>query len=74
MLCQACDNDISEFGSVEGALISWQKLEKLDLTGNPLCHKSKYRDKLIVMSRTIGELAITALEGCCCIDVCTSTK
>lgn len=31
------------------------KLCKIDLNGNPVCLKPKYRDKLILMSKSLGE-------------------
>jgi protein phosphatase 1 regulatory subunit 42 len=33
----------------------WTKLTKLELMGNPLCQKYKYRDRVITMGRSIGE-------------------
>jgi hypothetical protein len=33
-----------------------QNLVKLNLTGNPLCTKSKYRERIIVLAPTIQEL------------------
>jgi len=27
----------------------------MDLTGNPICHKPKYRDRIVVQSQTLGK-------------------
>ncbi|XP_076807369.1 protein phosphatase 1 regulatory subunit 42-like [Clavelina lepadiformis] len=53
---QACDNEIVVFENMRMPLMSWRQLSKLDLTGNPLCHKAKYRDKIIVMSHSLESL------------------
>ncbi len=36
------------------ALSIWHAIIKLDLTGNPVCEKKKYRDRVFVMSKTLG--------------------
>jgi hypothetical protein len=36
------------------ALSIWPAIIKLDLTGNPVCEKKKYRDRVFVMSKTLG--------------------
>jgi len=40
---------------LEVVLNKWTKLRRMDLTGNPLCHKPKYRDRIVVQSRTLGK-------------------
>ncbi|KPP73028.1 protein phosphatase 1 regulatory subunit 42-like [Scleropages formosus] len=34
----------------------WPELSRMDLSGNPVCHKSKYRDRLITVCRKLEEL------------------
>lgn len=36
----------------------WTKLWKLELTGNPLCLKHKYRDRVITMCKRAGEWSL----------------
>ncbi|PFX27342.1 protein phosphatase 1 regulatory subunit 42-like [Stylophora pistillata] len=45
-----CLSDMKEFSRV---LVSWPSLWRLELTGNPICNKKKYRDRVIVMSRSL---------------------
>ena len=52
----ATDNklyDMKELGHVLG---SWRHLWRLDMSGNTLCSKPKYRDRIIVMSLSLGKL------------------
>ena len=50
----ATDNQLSSMKELSQVLGQWTKLTKLDLTGNPLCLKYKYRDRTITMGRSIG--------------------
>ncbi|XP_013798344.1 protein phosphatase 1 regulatory subunit 42 isoform X3 [Apteryx mantelli] len=51
----AVDNQLQYMKDLEIVLSKWTKLRSMDLTGNPLCHKPKYRDRIIVESQTLGE-------------------
>ncbi|XP_002125359.2 protein phosphatase 1 regulatory subunit 42 [Ciona intestinalis] len=53
---QACDNEITDFESLRPALTTWRFLARLDLTGNTVCGRAKYRDKIIVMSPSLESL------------------
>ena len=55
LAAQAQDNDVADFESVADALESWHHLSEFDLSKNPVAGVPKYRDKVIVMSRGIGE-------------------
>lgn len=44
--------DMKELAHVIGGMF---RLWRLDLMGNPLCHKAKYRDRVIVMAKNIGK-------------------
>lgn len=46
-------NDMKELAHVLGQMYC---LARLDLVGNPLCHKAKYRDRVIVMARQLEVL------------------
>ena len=37
------------------ALNIWPAIIKLDLTGNPICERKKYRDRVFVMSKSLGK-------------------
>jgi len=53
---QASDNLIQDFNGLKMALMSWQHLQRIDLVGNPVCSKHKYRDQVVVLSPTLGNL------------------
>ncbi|XP_029190871.2 protein phosphatase 1 regulatory subunit 42-like [Acropora muricata] len=48
-----CLTDMKELSKV---LAVWSSLRRLELTGNPLCNKKKYRDRVIVMSKSMVTL------------------
>lgn len=43
---------------INRAFSRMHKLSKLELSGNPLCQKSKYRDRVITMGSSIGMFTI----------------
>ncbi|XP_025932802.1 protein phosphatase 1 regulatory subunit 42 isoform X6 [Apteryx rowi] len=47
---------LTSLADLEIVLNKWTKLRSMDLTGNPLCHKPKYRDRIIVESQTLESL------------------
>lgn len=47
------NNCLSDMKELSRVLDAWQSLWRLELTGNPLCNKKKYRDRVIVMSKSI---------------------
>ena len=50
----ATDNRLTSMRELSNVLGQWTRLSKLELTGNPLCQKYKYRDRTITMGRCIG--------------------
>ncbi|XP_065687536.1 protein phosphatase 1 regulatory subunit 42 isoform X5 [Patagioenas fasciata] len=52
----AVDNQLQHMKDLEVALKKWTKLRRMDLTGNPICHKPKYRDRIVVQSQTLESL------------------
>uniref|UniRef100_A0A7M4FKT7 Protein phosphatase 1 regulatory subunit 42 n=1 Tax=Crocodylus porosus TaxID=8502 RepID=A0A7M4FKT7_CROPO len=52
----AVDNQLQLIQDLEFVLNKWTKLCLLDLKGNPVCHKPKYRDRIIVQSQTLESL------------------
>ncbi|CAJ0966080.1 unnamed protein product, partial [Ranitomeya imitator] len=40
---------------LEFVLKQWPRLWRMDLTGNPICQKPKYRDKVIIISKALEE-------------------
>ncbi|KAM6141750.1 protein phosphatase 1 regulatory subunit 42 [Phoenicopterus ruber ruber] len=53
---KAVDNQLQHMKDLEVVLNKWTKLRRMDLTGNPICHKPKYRDRIVVQSRTLESL------------------
>ncbi|KAF6020576.1 PPP1R42 [Bugula neritina] len=49
----ASDNSLNDMKEVATLLCQWRQLHRLDLDGNPLCHKAKYRDRIIIMSNSL---------------------
>ncbi|ETE70514.1 Protein phosphatase 1 regulatory subunit 42, partial [Ophiophagus hannah] len=50
----AVDNQLHHIKDLEFVLSIWTKLYKMELNGNPVCHKSKYRDKVILQSKSLA--------------------
>ncbi|XP_023776708.1 protein phosphatase 1 regulatory subunit 42 isoform X2 [Cyanistes caeruleus] len=53
---KAVDNRLKHMKDLEVALKKWTKLRRMDLTGNPICQKPKYKDRIIVESPTLESL------------------
>ena len=51
----AIDNQLNDMKELACVLSLWYNLSRLDLMGNPLCHKAKYRDRVIVMGKKLGK-------------------
>ncbi|XP_053323440.1 protein phosphatase 1 regulatory subunit 42 [Spea bombifrons] len=49
----ATDNQIQEMKDLEFVLSKWTKIWRMDLSGNPVSVKPKYRDEVIVLSKTL---------------------
>ena len=49
----ACDNELSSMRNLSRVLTHFTKLTKLELTGNPVSQKHKYRDRIITMGERI---------------------
>lgn len=45
------DNQLTDMKELANIFGQWSRLWRLDLMGNPLCHKAKYRDRVIVMAK-----------------------
>ena len=43
-------------------LAAWPSVWRLEMTGNTLCHKKKYRDRVIVMSRSLGKWFLVTFD------------
>ncbi|XP_074841849.1 protein phosphatase 1 regulatory subunit 42 [Carettochelys insculpta] len=52
----AVDNQLHHVKDLEFILNKWTKLRRMDLKGNPVCRKPKYRDRLIIQSKTLESL------------------
>ncbi|XP_078254821.1 protein phosphatase 1 regulatory subunit 42 isoform X2 [Rhinoraja longicauda] len=50
------ENQIHNIKELEYVLNQWPKLWYLNLSGNPVCQKAKYRDKIMVMSTSLEVL------------------
>ncbi|KAF4803164.1 COP9 signalosome complex subunit 5 [Turdus rufiventris] len=52
---KAVDNRLNHMKDLEVVLKKWTKLRRIDLTGNPICQKPKYKDRIIVQSLTLAD-------------------
>ncbi|XP_010181762.1 PREDICTED: protein phosphatase 1 regulatory subunit 42-like, partial [Mesitornis unicolor] len=53
---RAVDNKLQHMKDLEDALKKWTKLCRMELIGNPICRKPKYRDRIVVQSQTLESL------------------
>lgn len=51
----ACNNLLTNMKDLNRVFTCMNKLAKLELSGNPLCQKAKYRDRVITMGMSIGK-------------------
>jgi hypothetical protein len=49
------NNFLSDMKEMSRVLASWPSLWRLETTGNAFCNKKKYRDRVIIMSHSLGE-------------------
>ncbi|XP_040288099.1 protein phosphatase 1 regulatory subunit 42 isoform X2 [Bufo bufo] len=49
----AVDNHLNDIKDLEFILSKWPRLWRMDLSGNPICQKPKYRDKVIVIAKAL---------------------
>lgn len=49
------------FQELEDVFSQCPQLLQMDLSGNPVCKKPKYRDRLITVCKTLGEIFIFLL-------------
>ncbi|XP_062985932.1 protein phosphatase 1 regulatory subunit 42 [Elgaria multicarinata webbii] len=52
----AVDNQLHHVKDLEFVLAVWAKICKIELNGNPVCHKPKYRDRVILQSKSLESL------------------
>ncbi|XP_072234454.1 protein phosphatase 1 regulatory subunit 42 [Leuresthes tenuis] len=52
----AADNKLHRIEELEDVLGLWPRLIRVDLSGNPVCKRSKYRDHLITVCKSIETL------------------
>ncbi|KAF4075658.1 hypothetical protein AMELA_G00221350 [Ameiurus melas] len=52
----AADNQLEDIQELETVFCQWPQLHRMNLHGNPVCHKPKYRDRLITVCKHLVEL------------------
>ena len=50
------DNNINNWADLSECLFDWKRIRNLDLSGNPICMHKKFRDKLIIISKSLGKI------------------
>ncbi|NXH39752.1 PPR42 phosphatase, partial [Dicaeum eximium] len=53
---KAVDNQLKHLKDLDAVLKKWPKLRRIDLTGNPVCQKPKYKDAIILLSPSLESL------------------
>ena len=48
------DNRLCDVHELAHLLMSWRRLDRLDVANNPLCRRNKYRDYLIIATPALG--------------------
>jgi protein phosphatase 1 regulatory subunit 42 len=51
----ASNNNLENLRELVQLLSIWPRLKRLDTSRNPLCSKARYRERLIVVSTTLGK-------------------
>ncbi|XP_059177590.1 protein phosphatase 1 regulatory subunit 42-like isoform X2 [Physella acuta] len=49
----AADNLLNDMKELAQLLATWTSLTRLDLTGNPICQQTKYKDRIIVLGSSL---------------------
>ncbi|CAB1349810.1 unnamed protein product, partial [Coregonus sp. 'balchen'] len=70
----AADNQLQDMQDLEGVFSQWPLLHRMDLSGNPVCHKSKYRNRLITVCKRLGSTAPRPLLWSCCVCMCPKSS
>ncbi|XP_015208873.2 protein phosphatase 1 regulatory subunit 42 [Lepisosteus oculatus] len=52
----AADNQLKDIKELELVFSQWPQLWRMDLSGNPVCHKTKFRDRLILVCKNLEVL------------------
>ncbi|XP_026860260.2 protein phosphatase 1 regulatory subunit 42 isoform X1 [Electrophorus electricus] len=52
----AADNHLQNMQELEMVFSQWPQLHRMDLRGNPVCHKPKYRDQIITVCKKLEDL------------------
>ncbi|KAI8786946.1 protein phosphatase 1 regulatory subunit 42 isoform X1 [Biomphalaria glabrata] len=52
----AAENELNDMKELTQLLVLWTFLTKLDLSGNPLCQRTKYKDRVIVLGKNLEML------------------
>ena len=52
----ASNNNLENLRELVQLISIWPHLKRLDTSRNPLCSKARYRERLIVVSTTLGKL------------------
>ena len=52
----ASNNNLESLHELVQLLTIWPRLKRLDTSRNPLCSKARYRERLIVVSTTLGNV------------------
>ena len=59
------NNELNELSGLLDALLHWPSLFKLNLAGNPVCQVKKYKEDIIIISKSLGKkITFKFFESC----------
>ena len=65
----ASNNNLENLRELVQLITVWPRLKRLDTSRNPMCSKARYRERLIVVSSTLGNWSSLASSGSLLISV-----
>ena len=48
------NNQLEEISELTAALTQMERIKKIDFRGNPICKVPKYRDYIVILSKSLG--------------------
>lgn len=58
----ASNNNLENIRELVQLISIWTRLKRLDTSRNPLCSKARYRERLIVVSPTLGSTQLSSFD------------
>jgi hypothetical protein len=56
------NNSLEEFSELTTALAQMERIKKIDFRGNPLTKTAKYRDYIVILSKSLGKYSFNLIR------------